>query len=271
MLWFATLAAAAAPAARQLALDALDGEHVDFLEIGCSDFNTAAQLTQLTGISVEPIPIYLDALPARQGLRKMQVAASNESGVDVDVYWSDSKAIEPTCEASFLEAHGMTCCFPQWVRGCNQLGSFSEDVARAIEHPYDSSPCVMGSRDDDELFHVTPTRVLTVGQILEEQRVASLNFVKVDTEGYDGRIVNSLLDAVGEQSSLRPDHIKYEYLHLETNERTALSTRLDAAGFACESDEADTTCTARDAITPLPWILGHTNRNSTGPEYRRRS
>ena len=83
--------------------------HVAFLEVGCSDFNTAAQLTNLTGISVEVIPTYLERIPDRPGLRKVNAAASNETGTEVAVYWTDPRAIEPTAEPDFLAARGMTC------------------------------------------------------------------------------------------------------------------------------------------------------------------
>ena len=151
--------------------------HVAFLEVGCSDFNTAAQLTNLTGISVEVIPTYLERIPERPGLRKVNAAASNETGTEVSVYWTDPRAIEPTAESDFLAARGMTCGLPRWLRGCNQVGSMHANIPWALDPVRNRCG---GNINDHELVHVTSERVLTVAQILDEQHVASLDFVKVD-------------------------------------------------------------------------------------------
>lgn len=85
------------------------------------------------------------------------------------------------------------------------------------------------------------------------------------TEGFDARIVNSLLDAISVRPSRRPNHIKYEQVHLQADERTALEARLRAADFVCTSDSTDTTCSSVNARTPLPWILHRAGINSDAP------
>ena len=86
------------------------------------------------------------------------------------------------------------------------------------------------------------------------------------TEGFDARIVNSLLDAIIVRPSRRPDHIKYEQVHLERDERSTLEARLRAADFVCHSDDTDTTCSFVNARTPLPWILHRAGINSDAPD-----
>ena len=84
--WHATRVPAS-DAALQAGEEAHIGEHISFLEIGLSDFNTAAQLTNDTGLSVDAVPTYVERIPARPGLRKLAAAISNETGGTVDVYY----------------------------------------------------------------------------------------------------------------------------------------------------------------------------------------
>ena len=249
-------------------------KHVDFVEVGCSDFNTAAQLTTLPGISVEVIPAYLNNIPERPGLRKVNVAVSNVTGEDVNVYWTDPRAISPTEDKDFLAAHGLSCALPKWLRGCNQVGSMHANIKYAFDptrEPAGAKTVGMnsfcgGSISDRGLVHVTPTPVRTVEQILDDEGVASMNFFKVDTEGFDAKVVNSLLDAVSLRPSRRPDHIKYEHVHLEAAEKSALRARLVASGYECHSDEADVTCSHTKSATPLPWILHKTGIADYAPD-----
>jgi len=261
MLVVTSLLVAATPQREQQTLSAAPDTHVAFLEVGCSDFNTVAQLTNLSGISVEPIPFYLNQLPDRPGLRKVNVAASNVSGASVDAYWTDPRAIEPTVNVSFLAEHGLNCSLPRWLRGCNQIGSMHPNI------PYALHRCG-GNLNDRGLVHVTAVPVQTVAQILDDQNVDSLDFVKVDTEGFDGRVVHSLLNAVEARPSRRPDHIKYESMHLQDEEIAKLENRLGLNGFMCSSDDVDTTCSSVNppARTPLPWVLHRASANADAPE-----
>ena len=56
--------------------------HYSFIEIGTSDFETICQTCRddEVGISVEPVKEYLDALPSKKNVTKLNVAISDTDG-----------------------------------------------------------------------------------------------------------------------------------------------------------------------------------------------
>ena len=80
----------------------------DFIEIGTSDFDTLLQeSTDELGLSIEPLKIYLDNLPNKDNVIKVNCAISDKDGL-VDVYWIDPKDIE-------------IYNLPGWLKGCNSI------------------------------------------------------------------------------------------------------------------------------------------------------
>mmetsp|Transcript_16870 Transcript_16870/g.28714 ORF Transcript_16870/g.28714 Transcript_16870/m.28714 type:complete len:153 (-) Transcript_16870:60-518(-) len=146
-----------------------------------------------------------------------------------------------------------------FLRGCNRVGGMHPSVSKFL-------PQFGGDIMDRGLLHVMPVGVYSVGSLLEGQSIGSMNYVKVDTEGFDATIVHSLLDAVHSKPSLRPDHIKYEHIALDDSVRTTLQSRLAGESYACLSDDTDTTCTWQHATTPLPPILGHSGQGAAAPD-----
>ena len=68
--------------------------HYDFVEIGTSDFNTILQRENSgIGLSIEPLKVYLDRLPDKVGVTKVNCAISDFDG-SVDVYWIDPEDIK---------------------------------------------------------------------------------------------------------------------------------------------------------------------------------
>ena len=53
---------------------------LDYIEIGTSDFDTLVQNTDLTGLSIDPLKIYLDALPNKVNNIKINAAISDFDG-----------------------------------------------------------------------------------------------------------------------------------------------------------------------------------------------
>jgi hypothetical protein len=80
----------------------------NFIEIGTSDFDTLIEnCSNECGLSVEPIKYYIDRLPDKPNVKKLQVAISDVDGY-MDVYYiSDDKIIEYN--------------LPWWVRGSNSV------------------------------------------------------------------------------------------------------------------------------------------------------
>ena len=83
--------------------------HYDFIEIGTSDSNTlvARAKPSMRGLSVEPVRQYLDRLPNRPLVKKVNAAISNVSGITDIYYVPDAVRI----------VHGL----PSWMKGTNSI------------------------------------------------------------------------------------------------------------------------------------------------------
>ena len=81
----------------------------DFIEIGTSDFHTLIESAtdETIGLSIEPIKYYLDRLPNRTNVTKVQAAVSNTDDF-IDIYYISNDNIVKNN-------------LPFWVRGCNSV------------------------------------------------------------------------------------------------------------------------------------------------------
>lgn len=138
---------------------------LDFIEIGTSDFRTLAFNPTKTGIIVEPVKVYLDNIPDREGLEKINAAVTNESE-EVVVYYNDPKVIE---------AHNL----PQWVRGCNSVGKPHPTITRLYSHIKNLvKEQIVGSLTLVELF----------------KGISEVKLLKIDTEGMDVHIMRRFFE-----------------------------------------------------------------------------
>ena len=140
---------------------------LDFIEIGTSDFRTLAFDPTKTGIIVEPVKVYLDNIPNREGLVKIHAAIVNDPNIDsVTVYYNDPKVIE---------AHNL----PQWVRGFN-----------SVSNPHPTITKMFGNIKD--LVKTDQVNAVTLDELLDE--VTEVNLLKIDTEGMDVYIMQRFFE-----------------------------------------------------------------------------
>lgn len=168
-------------------------KYVDFIEIGTSDFDTEIQNADgRTGLSVEPIYRYLNALPDVQGVTKVHTAISDYDG-NINVY-----SITP----DLIKKYDL----PDWVRGCNAINSYHPTVLKLI----------LGKRlDEREVFTVERVPVMTFSTLIKKYNVNGCRYLKIDSEGHDIVIINSYLDCVNQgEISLIPK------IQFESNELT---------------------------------------------------
>lgn len=154
----------------------------DFIEIGTSDFDTLLQSnTSGIGISIEPLKIYLDNLPNRDNVIKVNCAISNTTGF-VDVYWINPEDIE-------------TYNLPYWLKGCN-----------SIINPHPSAIKELKDRNLEHIYNKTKCKCMTWKEIVETYDVNHVEYLKIDTEGHDCIIINDIL----ESSTILPKKILFE-------------------------------------------------------------
>lgn len=194
--------------------------HYDFIEIGTSDFNTLIQKAtdSTVGLSVEPLSDYLDRLPTKRRVRKVNAAVSDKSGELLIYYVPDA----------VRKAHGM----PAWMKGTNKIGEPHPTVTRWLEkHGLPLS-----------LVATRRVPVYSVGRLFRLYGVRSVDFLKVDTEGHDPVILNAYLDLVERRPGLRARKILFESNTLSDRKAVAaIVERLRRNGYEVSSTRQDTT------------------------------
>lgn len=162
--------------------------YIDYLEIGTADFDCYAQSRpDATVLAVEPVKHYLDRLPDRPGLTKVNYAIGEKN---------KRATVHYLC-MDFLEQHPNL--LPNWLRGCSSIGK-----------PH---PSVVGHLKGNgfSLRHIKKAVIpqYTVLRLFTEQQVTGVGCFKVDAEGMDCEIVRSLVQAC-QHTGWWPDMIQFE-------------------------------------------------------------
>lgn len=158
----------------------------DFIEIGTSNFDTLIQIAidTATGLSIEPIKHYLDCLPNKPKVKKLNVAVSrdNTHGV-LDVYYVPEDVIV---------AKGL----PDWLKGCNSIGDYH------FQHK---------KLNVIDLVVKQSVLMVPIADIFIEHDVTELYYLKIDTEGSDSEIMLHLYDYLKTEPSTKyPKKILFE-------------------------------------------------------------
>jgi hypothetical protein len=158
----------------------------DFIEIGTSNFDTLIETADdyTVGLSIEPIGYYLDQLPNRANVKKLDIAvARNNKFGFMDVYYVPERVIR---------ARGL----PDWLRGCNSVGDY---------HP---KHIELSVRD---LVQIDTVELIPVGELFNCYNVTELDYLKIDTEGADCEIMQHLCEFLKTEPTTRyPKKILFE-------------------------------------------------------------
>jgi FkbM family methyltransferase len=196
--------------------------HYDFIEVGTSDFNTLIQkaTSKTVGLSVEPLEEYLNRLPVKPRVKKINAALSKHSG-SIDLYYVPDAVRKDNN-------------LPGWMKGTNSVGSPHPTVVRYLEkHGLPKT-----------LLHHKKVPVLSVSRLFREYRVGSLDYLKIDTEGHDVVIVNAYLDLAEKDRSLLAHKILFESNTLSDKDAVShLRDRLASLGYIVETKRQDTVAT----------------------------
>ena len=140
----------------------------DFIEVGTSDFDTLTQdaTDNCIGLCIEPIKFYLDRLPNKPNVKKINSAISFDGKVGRDkVCYIPLKTIQK---------HNM----PLWLRGCNSMGDYH------YQHKENNL---------QSLVEIIDVDTIPLGDIFDQHNVDTLTILKIDTEGGDCFILNSFI------------------------------------------------------------------------------
>lgn len=170
---------------------------LDFLEIGTSNFETLLQTCKDTdiGMSVEPLKFYLDDLPDRKNVTKVNVAITHNKPVDtINIFYIPPETVDK---------EGL----PQWFKGCNKIGNY---------HPLHIKHNVQ------QFVKTLEVPLMNVDEFMIKYNIKKIKVLKIDTEGHDSIILRGFFKFIVEKGlEYYPSKIQFE-----SNEHT-LKTSVD--------------------------------------------
>jgi autotransporter strand-loop-strand O-heptosyltransferase len=194
--------------------------HYDFVEIGTSDFDTLIETSDdnTVGLSIEPIKYYLDRLPERKNVKKLQLALSDTDGF-MDIYYIPNEKIVE---------HSL----PFWVRGTN-----------SINKPHPFAVKKIGKEIYDSVVKIEKTPTITWDTLVKQEKIKSIGFLKIDTEGHDHIILNDYLKLCELNPNLLAEKIQFEYHSEISNIDELEKIILKFKNYSIERNEMDVTLT----------------------------
>jgi hypothetical protein len=160
---------------------------LDYIEIGASDFDTEIQkIDDRVGITVEPVPYYIQRLPDKTGCTKVHAAISDTRGTSKVFYVPHDKIIE----------HNL----PDWVRGCNSIDHYHPTVVNILESK--------GISISDTIVCTDVARLPLV-DLVRMHVDSGFYYLKVDTEGHDTVILKKYFETISDTTHL-PHIVRFE-------------------------------------------------------------
>jgi sulfotransferase len=166
----------------------------DFIEIGTANFDTLLEKVDNStrGMSIEPLAFYLDQLPSRENVIKVNAAVSDTDG-NVDIYY-----IEPS-KVQELK-------MPTFISGSN-----------SVNQPHQFTINVTGQELYDSLVTVKKVPTITWNTLISTYGVEGVGYLKIDTEGHDHVILKGYFEACENNPKLLAHTIECEYDKLISN------------------------------------------------------
>ena len=167
-----------------------------FVEVGTCDFDTCERLIKngWSGIVIEPVKYYFDKLPKYPNIKYENIAISDKK---------DESSIH------YLDPEIITNESQSWMKGISSIRGESGPLS-LNENSFMKENIIKQKVDTD-----------TLQNICDKYNVTSIDFLKIDTEGHDIKVLESLdLDKVYvKMIKIEHQHVDKEYLknHLQNN------------------------------------------------------
>jgi autotransporter strand-loop-strand O-heptosyltransferase len=217
-------------------------KHYDFIEIGTSDFDTLIETSddKTVGLSIEPIRYYLDRLPNKENVKKIEAAISDNDGFIEIYYIPDEK----------IQEHNLKW----WVRGSNSIGK---------PHPFALQE--LGEEFYNSIVKIEKVPTLSWKTLVEKEEIGSIDYLKIDTEGFDHVILNDYLKMCEENPNLLARKIKFER-HSNVSNISEIDNIISKfKGYKVEYSESDVVLQK----LRIPKIIHQTFRTKELPEELR--
>jgi FkbM family methyltransferase len=200
----------------------------DFIEIGTAFFDTLIEKAtdDQYGLSIEPVKEYLDKLPDKQYVTKINGAVvADEDHAGLDLYYVDEQDIEK---------HNLGI----WMAGCNSIGKPHDfhthyTPAPALWHNDEiRSTLQTVNLFDYGLVKTRKIECFTYQNLIEKFNIGHVKLLKIDTEGYDAKILKSVIKYYNSDINIMPNEINFESnAHSDKKEIEEVKTILINIGY----------------------------------------
>jgi len=143
----------------------------DFIEVGTSNFNTLIQKCKpdAVGLSVEPLDFYLNDLPEKKNVQKINAAL-----IPNDVF---KRLEKPEIPIYYMPPEIIKRFkLPHHLQGCNSAG-----------YPHNKT------KKYSRFYETKIVPALSVNDFIEKFEIMTVHMLKMDTEGYDLMILRDFL------------------------------------------------------------------------------
>jgi hypothetical protein len=201
------------------------GQHLGFLEVGTSDFNAMIETCpeDTSGISMEPLKFYLDALPNKPLVKKLAAALVATPTPYIDVYYIEPSVIyDPKNDLH------------DFMKGCNSVGKPHDFHTHYNQYStgYTDENTVIRNLIEEGLVTTKKAPALTYSQLIELYNIDYIGTIKLDTEGQDSPLLNSILDYHQTSGKKLPKFIEFETnKHNNYDEVVKVGERLISLGY----------------------------------------
>jgi FkbM family methyltransferase len=167
--------------------------HFDYVEIGAADYDTILQNTvsmpkPTRGLTVEPVAYHLDRLHSNGRNTKMNVAIGKERG-EVEIFYLNPELRESRDD------------IPWYLTGCSMVGK---------PHPHCLEKLAELGIPADEGVRARAVEIITFSDLADRAGIETIGHLKIDAEGMDLDIVESMLSAAAERPAILPGKITFE-------------------------------------------------------------
>jgi len=182
---------------------------LDFIEIGPCDFDTLysqAGRREQKGIVIEPTLEYYKKIP--KNFIKHRFAMSDHNGFET-LYFLESSDIK---KYKLKE-----CC-----KGMSSLGLVNPHLLRILKE-----------QGLEGIVKKRKVKTFTISYLIDKYKISEIMLLKIDAEGYDGRIVRSMInDFKCGKIKILPRYVIYESnLLMSEEERELTHTCLIGVGY----------------------------------------
>lgn len=167
-----------------------------FVEVGSCDFDTCERLIKndWDGIVIEPVKYYYDKLPKYPHINYENIAISDKEGIS-EIHYLDPEIIKNESQ--------------MWMKGISSIDG-------------ETGPLSFNENSfTEENIIKQQVNTNTLQNICDKYNVTKIDFLKIDTEGHDIKVLESIdLDKVYvKMIKIEHQHVDDEYLknYLENN------------------------------------------------------